>query len=214
MKEDWPTRLKRLRNATRLSQAKVAKQLGIAAPSIAQWESGRSKPSLDRLPTLSEIYGVSLETLCGHDLGSPTEAIRAASDAPFSQKVALSGYVAGADRIVIFDVMDCETHAVDEIELPFKNYPGLVLRVTGESMAPRYKPGEIIGIRLPGREYPNKKMIGKDVVAHLEDGQTVIKTVMAGPEPESYVLASVNPLVQPIYNPEIEWVAPIDFHLV
>lgn len=214
MKDDWPTRLKKLRSATRLSQAKVARELGISAPSVAQWEIGRTKPSLDRLPAIASLYGVSLEALCGNDLGSPKEALRAAQLEPEPDKVRISGYVAGADRIVIFEDGDCQPQNNDEIELPFRHYPGLVLQVTGESMVPRYKPGEVIGITLPGKVAPSIKMIGRDVVVKLSDGQTVIKTLNVGPDHDSYVLTSVNTMVKPIYNPDIEWIAPIDFHLV
>lgn len=214
MNDDWPTRLKKLRNATRLSQAKVARALGISAPSVAQWEIGRSKPTLDRLPAIANLYGVSLETLCGNDLGSPKEALRAAQTEPTTEKVRISGFVAGADRIVIFDDGDCQPHVNDDIELPFKHYGGLVLQVTGESMVPRYKPGEVIGITLPGKTAPSIKMIGRDVVVKLSDGQIVIKTLNTGPDRDSYVLTSVNPMVKPIYNPDIEWIVPIDFHLV
>ncbi|MBS1015180.1 LexA family transcriptional regulator [Acetobacter persici] len=214
MTYDWPTRLKRLRNATRLSQAKVARELGISAPSVAQWEIGRTKPSLDRLPAIARLYGVSLETLCGNDLGSPKEAIRAATMGPIPTKTPIAGYVAGADRIVLFEDGDCNGQSNDEIELPFREYDGLVLQVTGESMVPRYKPGEVIGITLPGKTSPSIKMLGRDVVVRLSDGQTVIKTLNIGPDRDSYVLTSVNPMVKPIYNPDIEWIAPIDFHIV
>lgn len=77
--ESWSDRLRRLRAATRLSQVAVGKHLGIAGPSVAQWEIGRSKPSLDRLPALAALYGVSLDELCGSDLGAP-EAARAAAE--------------------------------------------------------------------------------------------------------------------------------------
>lgn len=216
--EDWPTRLRRLRNATRLSQVKVAKVLGISGPSIAQWEIGRSKPSLDRLPLLAELYGVTLEELCGTDLGDPQSARRAAlegsgkvsDEGDFGMKSRISGYVGAADRVIIYDHDNLEEETVS---LPFFNYPGHVLRVRGESMLPRYKPGELIGIRLPGRECPSAKMLGQDVVAKLANEQMVLKTVVSGPAPDAYTLLSVNPLVPPIYDAPIEWIAPIDFHL-
>lgn len=68
--ESWPDRLKRLRNATkpRLSQAKVAHAFGIAPSSVAQWELGRGKPSIDKLPRLAQLYGTTLRELCGDDL--------------------------------------------------------------------------------------------------------------------------------------------------
>lgn len=212
--EDWASRLKRLRMHTRLSQAKVARELGISAPSVAQWEIGRSKPMLDRLPQLAALYGVSLEDLCGSDLGSPKEALKAAGCTLSERgtKVPVSGFVAGADRVVLFEDGDIEQDG--EAYLPFQCYDGIVLRVQGESMVPRYKPGEVIGIHLPGRETFSLRMIGKDVVARLSDGQMVLKTVASGPKPATFVLTSVNPMVPPIFEPEIEWVAPVEFHLV
>lgn len=211
--DTWPERLKRFRNATRLSQAKVARALGIAPASVAQWEIGRSKPSLERLSALAALYNVSLEELCGNDLGSPKEALRHSNcDGNPSLRLPVSGFVAGADRVVIFENGDIQEDG--EVQLPFPIYDGIVLRVTGESMVPRYRPGEVIGIRLPGRPCLGFKLIGRDVVAKLSDGQVVLKTVAAGPETGSFVLTSVNPMVPPIYNPEIEWAAPIDFHML
>jgi transcriptional regulator with XRE-family HTH domain len=74
--EAWPERLSRLRNAVqpRLSQAKVAKALGISAPSVAQWEIGRSRPTVDKLVQLAALYRVSLAELCGSDLPLPDES--------------------------------------------------------------------------------------------------------------------------------------------
>lgn len=210
--EDWASRLKRLRMNTRLSQAKVARALGIAPASVAQWEIGRSKPSLDRLPALATIYGVNLEDLCGPDLGSPLEAIKA-SKVPDRKKgiFPVSGYVSGADRVIMYaDGDPIEDH---EVELPFVGYDGQLLRVNGESMVPRYKPGEIVGIHLPGKDQISLKMIGKDVVAKLSDGQLVLKTVMPGKDCTTFVLSSVNPMVPPIFDPDIVWVTPIDFHI-
>ncbi|EHH68808.1 XRE family transcriptional regulator [Gluconobacter morbifer] len=211
--DDWATRLKRFRTATRLSQAKVARALGIAPASVAQWEIGRSKPSLDRLPAIATLYDVSLEELCGPDLGSPVEALQAAKTPERRhRRIPVSGFVSGADRVVIY--ADGDILQDGDVELPFGGYDGLVLRVNGESMVPRYKPGEVVGIHLPGKNHFSLKMIGKDVVAKLADGQMVLKTVMPGKDSHSFVLASVNPLVPPIFDPRIEWVAPIEFHLI
>ena len=60
-------RLARLRQAARLTQRGVAQALGIKSPSVAQWESGRSRPDLDRLPALARLYKVTAEELCGTD---------------------------------------------------------------------------------------------------------------------------------------------------
>lgn len=69
--DDWSRRLARLRQKTGLSQAKVARELGIAAPSVAQWETGRSRPDISRLNALAKLYGVDIQTLCGNDIPLP-----------------------------------------------------------------------------------------------------------------------------------------------
>ncbi|WP_434603746.1 S24 family peptidase [Acetobacter oryzoeni] len=120
------------------------------------------------------------------------------------------GYVSAADRVVLYDQDEMET---DIIELPIFYYKGVTLRVKGESMTPRYKPNEIIGIRLPGLEKPTTNLFGKDVVAKLADGRLVLKTIYKGEDEGSYSLISVNPNVPPIIGAKIEWVAPVDFHI-
>lgn len=120
------------------------------------------------------------------------------------------GYVSAADRVVLYDQDEMEA---DIIELPIFYYKGVTLRVKGESMTPRYKPNEIIGIRLPGLEKPPISLFGKDVVAKLTDGRLVLKTIYKGEDEGSYSLISVNPNVPPIIGARIEWVAPVDFHI-
>jgi transcriptional regulator with XRE-family HTH domain len=65
--ESLNERLARLRQATGLTQREVARALGIKSPSVAQWESGRSRPDLERLPALARLYKVTIEELCGPD---------------------------------------------------------------------------------------------------------------------------------------------------
>ncbi|GBQ32180.1 S24 family peptidase [Gluconacetobacter azotocaptans] len=136
--------------------------------------------------------------------------MKSLQDEVFGTRTKVVGYVGAADRVVIYDHESLEE---EQVILPFFNYPGRVLRVQGESMLPRYKPGELIGIRLPGRESPSAKMLGQDVVAKLANDQMVLKTVVAGAASDTFTLLSVNPMVPPIYDAPIEWIAPIDFHL-
>ncbi len=66
--DPWPTRLKKLRSATGLSQAQVANHFKIKPSSVAQWETGRSKPTVDKIARLATLYQVSINTLCGDDI--------------------------------------------------------------------------------------------------------------------------------------------------
>ncbi|AJA09203.1 XRE family transcriptional regulator [Sphingopyxis fribergensis] len=55
--------LKRLRIARGLSQATVAEQMGVSAPSISGWESGRARPKHDRMGVLADLLGVPVSQL-------------------------------------------------------------------------------------------------------------------------------------------------------
>jgi transcriptional regulator with XRE-family HTH domain len=56
--------LQGLRKAKGMTQRQVADWVHLKDRSaIAQWERGRSVPTLDMLPRLAALYGVSLETL-------------------------------------------------------------------------------------------------------------------------------------------------------
>ena len=52
-----------LRNQSGLTQRAVAYELGISDKAVSKWETGKSKPDIDKLKSLSILYNVSLEKL-------------------------------------------------------------------------------------------------------------------------------------------------------
>lgn len=60
---NFAANLKRLRIAKGLSQASMAKYLGVSGPSISGWEKGRARPKEDRLSELADLLGVSVSQL-------------------------------------------------------------------------------------------------------------------------------------------------------
>jgi transcriptional regulator with XRE-family HTH domain len=66
MAESFPERLKRLRLATGLSQAKLAGKVGLTVQGYYQFECGRRKPSLANARRLAAAFGVKVD-----DLGDP-----------------------------------------------------------------------------------------------------------------------------------------------
>ena len=55
--------LKSLREKAGLTQAELADKLYITAQSVSKWENGISEPEIDTLCRLSDIFGVSVDTL-------------------------------------------------------------------------------------------------------------------------------------------------------
>ena len=61
------TRLRTTRRMAGLSQAQVAKILGLHRPSISEMEAGRRKVSVEELAKLAKIYAVDIEWLAGSE---------------------------------------------------------------------------------------------------------------------------------------------------
>lgn len=55
--------LKNARKSAYLTQAQVAKELGVVESCYANWEQGRTEPSIDSLRKLSKILNVSIDEL-------------------------------------------------------------------------------------------------------------------------------------------------------
>lgn len=57
--------LKVLRKERNLSQGKLAEAVGVTQQCVSEWERGRIEPTLSYLWRLSDIFGVSIDVLCG-----------------------------------------------------------------------------------------------------------------------------------------------------
>ena len=56
-------RLRKARNAARLTQENVALELGVSKSQVSAWETGKEKPSTKHLPNIRRVLNVSLDTL-------------------------------------------------------------------------------------------------------------------------------------------------------
>lgn len=95
--EAFGARLQRFRTDAGLNQADVAKRMGVSAPSVSSWETGRARPKLDRMAKLAAILGVETADLLED---APPEQVQDLIDhcrEQIAQAVGLS-----ADRVRIF----------------------------------------------------------------------------------------------------------------
>lgn|SRR5262245_5528741 len=65
------SRLKTAREQAGLTQAQVAKNLGLHRPSVSEMEAGRRSVSAEELATLAKLYGVSVDWLTGTQKPEP-----------------------------------------------------------------------------------------------------------------------------------------------
>lgn len=72
---DFSQRFRSLRTERGLTQADIAERLGLTNRAVGAWESGRSRPRLDKLNQLAEMLGVKVSDLLGEDYdGTPFAA--------------------------------------------------------------------------------------------------------------------------------------------
>ena len=46
-----------------LSQAAAAKEFGVAAAAVCQWETGKTMPDPRKLPQIAKVYGTTVDEL-------------------------------------------------------------------------------------------------------------------------------------------------------
>ena len=64
--------LKLLRNQKHLSQAQLAKEIGVSSSTIAMWETGKREPNFETLNDLSEIFDKRIDYILGYSKDAPS----------------------------------------------------------------------------------------------------------------------------------------------
>jgi transcriptional regulator with XRE-family HTH domain len=67
--------IKRLRKKQDITQERLAEYLNLSHQAVSKWESGEVSPDISLLPKLSNIFGVTIDTLFGIDNRLPTNVI-------------------------------------------------------------------------------------------------------------------------------------------
>lgn len=60
-------KIRELRQARGLSQARVAEDVGVSKPAVCKWETGVSVPRTELLPLLARVLDCSIDELFGGD---------------------------------------------------------------------------------------------------------------------------------------------------
>lgn len=60
-------KLRELREACGMTQREAAKALHVRPATVCGWEKGVRKPSVDMLPIMADLYGVSVDALYGRE---------------------------------------------------------------------------------------------------------------------------------------------------
>lgn len=161
--------------------------------------AGLSQSAIRDLLTRTENPGIGTLYAVAEALKLPLEAING------SKAVPLLGTI-GAGGMVAYFKDDHEAEFVPRPPLA----PGrlMALQVVGDSMLPKYEPGDVVYVR---RDHDGvlTQDLNRYCAVHCSDGGTYLKILSKGTEPGRFTLRSLN--AADMENMEVIWAARVEF---
>lgn len=140
-------KLVELRSRKGLTQYDVANLLNIPRSTYAQYELGRRQPDYETLRKIAGLFNCSFDYL----LGRPTTVEEEASVYTVNQddlfKVPILGVIRCGAPIPAEESIEGYMYVDKSIARVNKDEKLFYLRVTGDSMAPKFQPGDLVLIR-------------------------------------------------------------------
>lgn len=178
-------RIAHLRVKAGLTQQQLADLLHSGRSTVTKLERGERPLNDNWLEKFSDIFGCSKADILGEIV-------------PIIGKI-------GAGGSVIFD--DMGVNETDTVPRPPETEGSLIaLEVSGESMMPKFDPGDVIYISRD-QEGLDSRALGNYCAIRLRTGETYLKRLVRGSSTNRFTLRSLN--AADIEDVEIEWATPI-----
>ena len=116
---DFGTVFKNLRKDNNLTQAELAKKLGVAASTVGMYERGQREPDFETLEKIATYFSVNMNTLLG--------------------KVAAGIPITAVENILDYEEISSEMAASGDY---------VALKIQGSSMEPRMYDGDVVIVRV------------------------------------------------------------------
>lgn len=136
-------RIKKCRELSGYSQAKLGEYLNVTQQAVGKWEKGIAEPDSQTLTKMAKLFNVSIDYLFCID-NDYTYSEKPEPTAPGSEWIPVYGEIAGGTPIeMVEDVVDYEE--IDEKT----SLSGSIfaLKVKGDSMSPRICNGDVVIVR-------------------------------------------------------------------
>ena len=175
--------LKQLRKRAGYSQVELANILNLSKSTIAMYEVGNRMPDHEMMKTIAELFNVDLNYLYGM---APKKGVR----------IPVYGTVAaGIPLDAIQDIEDYEEITEDMA----RTGEYAALKIKGNSMLPRFTPGDVVIVRLQ-----DDVDTGDIAIVLVNGDEATCKKIKK--TPEGVMLISTNPEFEPMFytNQEIE----------
>jgi repressor LexA len=179
--------------ATGWNQAHLARAIGVSQGNISKWRSGQHSPNKEQWDAvLALIKGDPRLAHLRFEVGTGEAAVM--------------GRV-GAGAIIEPEVEQTPPDGLYSVTLPFPVHTDMIgFVVDGDSMYPKYEPGDVIVVYKDQRR-DTVAYMGQTAVVLTEDGRRYLKKILSGSKSGLYRLESHNaPL---IHDVSITWVGEI-----
>lgn len=179
-------------------QGALAKKIGVSQGTISKWRSGDQSPVKRQWDEVESL--IRKEPRLAH----LSHLIPKTDEEP--AEVAVMGKI-GAGAVIEPDFDQTGKDGLYTVSLPFAVPDEMIaLEVDGESMLPKYDPGDVIVVWREQRRN-TESFIGQLAAVRTERGRRYLKTILKGSEPGLYRLESFN--AKPIEDVSIQWVGEI-----
>ena len=175
---DFSPRFKALRLKSGYTQAELAAKLGITNRAVGAWESGRSRPRLDKMKELAVLFNVTVADLMGEE----AQGVRPRPAEYATLPVLVAGHAGEfTDEFGPDEVADVPLSVLERVNDP----DAYLMRVRGDCMNRRFCDGE--NALLSPRCEPRNG----DAVAAEYNGEMILRSYYRGAStlvlsPDSY----------------------------
>ena len=187
---DFSTVFKNLRKDNNLTQAELAKKLGVAPSTVGMYERGQREPDFETLEKIANYFSVNMNTLLGKenaiDIVSTSHGIKI----PVLGKVAAGIPITAVENILDYEEISSEMASSGEY---------VALKIQGSSMEPRMFEGDVVIVRVQ-----SSVEHGEVAVVMVDGSEATVKKVQF--LSNGILLQPFNPSYEPIFysNEEIE----------
>jgi len=169
------------------SGRKLSVVAGVSQSTVKDVLNRTDNPGIGTLHKIAEALQIPFEAISG------------------VEAVPLLGEIGAGGAIAYFR----DEHEFETVPRPpLAPGPMMALEVKGESMLPKYEPGDVVYIR---RDHEGilPQYLGKYCAIHLSDGGTYLKVLAKGSQLGRYTLRSLN--AADMENVEVIWASPVLF---
>lgn len=189
----FPNRIRALREERDQTIEDLAEATGLSVSYLSRLESGQRNLSVKNMNLIAGALAVS------------TRDLLPANEPEKSTTVAVMGRI-GAGAEISPDDEQVPPEGLYEIETPFPiPDDAIAFEVAGESMWPRYDPGDVIICW--NQSVSADEVLGWEAAVKTANGQRYLKRVLKGSEPGTFDLESHN--AAPIRGVQLVWIAAI-----